>query len=70
MNFDGNRDNRLSLRAAAALAASVFSSDKSLIYLYIPAQLFPSWTHHGAPHLVQPSPSCFITVQTEYTLRP
>ncbi len=67
--FNSNHNYRFSTSSPAAFAISLFSPNKSLIYFYISTKPLTSRPHHGAAHLMQPTPRCLITTQAKNTLK-
>ena len=64
-----DQNQHLSCRSAAAFSG-LRTTQKSLIDFHGSCQAIPTWTHHGATQLVQPSPRRVVTAQSQQTLQP
>src|SRR3989339_982020 len=69
MYFNCNHNKRLSSCSATALPSSVFAPNKSLIYFDISTKLITSRSHHGATHLMKPTPRCLVASKAKNTLK-
>jgi hypothetical protein len=64
-----HEDQHLPFRSPASFSGPG-TADKGLIDFHHSRQAIPTRTYHGAPQLVQPSPGCAVTAQSQQALQP
>lgn len=65
-----DNDNCLFLRSSTTDTLVCRTAHIDFVHLDDTIQAIPSWSHHGSPQLMQPSPGSLITAESQHSLQP